>query len=166
MNTNHNVHCTIYKNAKLHPQKVAIQFADETITYQELELRIKCLSHKLQAEGIKKGDIVALYIQNSIELIVSIYAILYCRAIVLPVDIDTPIKRIHEIFSDSQAELILVTEKTKKMLLWMLKVYWLIQHLLIKAIVLLIQLKLKRQQMTMLFAFILLGLQACPKEFF
>jgi amino acid adenylation domain-containing protein len=97
----------------LYPQKVAVQFANETITYQELELKIKCLSQKLQSEGIKKGDIVAVYIPNSIELIVAIYAILYCRAIILPVDIDTPIERMQKIFSDSQPTVVLQKDGSK-----------------------------------------------------
>ena len=102
MNADLNIQKTIAEYAKLHPLKLAIQFADKTITYQELDLKIRGLSKQLQIAGVKKGDIIAVCIPNSIELIISIYAILYMGAVVLPVDLDAPIERVRTIFLDSE----------------------------------------------------------------
>ena len=107
MNLDHNIRKTLEKYSKIYPEKVALHNGNENITYSELHLRIKHLSQLLQAMGIKKGDIIAVYIPNSIEMLVSIYAILYTRAIVLPIDFESPLERVSMIFSNSHPALVL-----------------------------------------------------------
>lgn len=102
MNTNHDIQNIICKYTKKQATKTAVEFGDSVISYSELDKRIKNLSNKLKAEGVAKGSIVAVCIPNSIEMIISIYAVLYLRAVVLPINIDLPLERIQAIFSDSQ----------------------------------------------------------------
>lgn len=113
MNHDYNIYKKIQETAKIYPEKLAVQYSNEKITYQELELKIRCLSQKLQFKGIKKGDIVAVYISNSIELIVAIYAILYCNAIVMPIDIDTPIDRMKKMLLDSHPAVVLQKQNSE-----------------------------------------------------
>ena len=60
MNADYNFQTTISVYAQSTPQKLAIQYGDETITYQVLELKIRSLSKQLQIGGVRKGDIVAI----------------------------------------------------------------------------------------------------------
>lgn len=107
MNLDHNICETLERYSKVYPEKIALYYGNENITYSELHLRIKQLSQLLQDTGVKKGDIIAVCIPNSIEMIISIYAILYIRAIVLPIDIDSPLERVNTIFSNCQPVLVL-----------------------------------------------------------
>lgn len=107
MKLDHNICETIERYAKDYPEKVVLHNSNENITYTELHLRITQLSQLLQATGVKKGDIIAVYIPNSIEMLVSIYAILYVRAIVLPIDIDSPLERVSMILSNGHPALVL-----------------------------------------------------------
>ncbi len=113
MNLDYNICETLERYSKVYPEKVALHNGNENITYSELHLRIMQLSQLLQATGIKKGDIIAVYIPNSIEMLVSIYAILYARAIVLPIDFESPLERVSMIFSNSHPALVLCKKENQ-----------------------------------------------------
>jgi fatty-acyl-CoA synthase len=53
----------------MHPDKTAIIFEDEPITYRQLNEGINKCAHMLQAKGIKKGDRVSVLMLNCIEFL-------------------------------------------------------------------------------------------------
>jgi non-ribosomal peptide synthetase component F len=58
------------------PQAIAVEFADQQLTYQQLNHRANQLAHYLQAQGVRPDIIVGLCVERSIELIVAVLAIL------------------------------------------------------------------------------------------
>ena len=69
------------------PNKDAIVFYDSRTTYAELNQQVNKLAGFLQQRcGIKRGDRVLLYMQNSPQFIVAYYAILRADAMVVPVN--------------------------------------------------------------------------------
>lgn len=60
-------------NASRLPDKVAINYYGTEITYRELDYYVDCFATLLTRIGVKKGDTVALYMQNSPQLIISYY---------------------------------------------------------------------------------------------
>ncbi len=56
-----------------------------TISYGALNIEISRLAAALRREGVKKGDVVGIYMPMSIELVAAFYAIMKIGAIVLPV---------------------------------------------------------------------------------
>ena len=62
------------------PDKPAVQVGDRVVSFAELEAESNRLAHYLQAQGIGKGDHVALYAKNSVEHVVGLVAILKIRA--------------------------------------------------------------------------------------
>jgi fatty-acyl-CoA synthase len=69
------------------PNKDAIVFYDSKTTYAELNAQVNKLAGFLQKRcGIKRGDRVLLYMQNSPQFIVAYYAILRADAMVVPVN--------------------------------------------------------------------------------
>ena len=65
------------------PQKSALVFNRKRFTYAELETKANRLACSLIAGGILRGDRVAIYLENSVEAVVSIFAILKAGAVFL-----------------------------------------------------------------------------------
>ena len=58
------------------PEQVAISCGDTRITYGELQQRTDKLAHLLLSGGAKKGSIVAILLDNKVDAITSIIAVL------------------------------------------------------------------------------------------
>ena len=63
------------RSAHLTPHKTAVVDGETRKTYREMDDLSKALSARLSDLGFKKGDRVAIYMKNSIELILSFYAL-------------------------------------------------------------------------------------------
>ena len=68
------------------PDKVAIKYYGALITYSELLDQVERIAGWLQSRGVKRGDRVLLYLQNSPQWIIGYYAILRADAAVIPVN--------------------------------------------------------------------------------
>ena len=82
---------SVYENlaisARRYPDKPAIIFYDSPLTYRALQADVDALAGYLQqACGVRKGDRVLLYMQNSPQFIIGYYAILRADAVVVPVN--------------------------------------------------------------------------------
>ncbi len=63
-------------SAKRHAEKTALHFGDRTYTYRELYQQAASLADYLHANGLKKGDRVIIYLENSPETVISIFGTL------------------------------------------------------------------------------------------
>ena len=68
----------------------------------------------LISNKVKQGDVVGIFLDKSLEMIVSILAILKCGAIYLPIDIHYPDSRINYIIENSGATTILTDTDTER----------------------------------------------------
>ncbi|MDP2726623.1 MAG: class I adenylate-forming enzyme family protein [Dehalococcoidia bacterium] len=66
---------TLERSARLCPDKTALIYEDQRVTYKELNDRVDALASSLQALGIKKGDRVAIDLVNCPEQIVAYFAV-------------------------------------------------------------------------------------------
>ncbi|MHA6250869.1 class I adenylate-forming enzyme family protein [Oceanobacillus sp. CAU 1775] len=78
------IHEYLEENALEHPNKVAINFYGTEITYHELNTYINRTASFLVANGIQKGDAVALFMQNSPQFIIGYFAAQKIGAIPAP----------------------------------------------------------------------------------
>lgn len=96
------------EQVRLSPQQTAIVHNGVAISYQALDQQSTDLAVYLtREEGIKPGDRVALLLEKSPEVIVSILAILKCGAIYAPLDTNTPAKRLEKILDILAPELVI-----------------------------------------------------------
>lgn len=63
------------------PQGAALLYADSAISYRDANQRANRIAHYLHAQGIRKGDVVALFIENRPELLLSVLAVAKLGAI-------------------------------------------------------------------------------------
>ena len=98
-------------SARRYPGKGAIYYYGTTLTYAELRCSAEALAGYLQhACGVRRGDRVLLYTQNSPQFVIGYYAILRADAVVVPVN---PMNRRDELahyVADSDARVIVSTQ--------------------------------------------------------
>ncbi|KAF9943845.1 hypothetical protein BGZ72_003264, partial [Mortierella alpina] len=68
------------------------------------------LAHHLTQAGLRRGDFVALLFERSIELVVTVLAILKVGAAYVPIDTRTPADRLAYILSDTASKLLVTSE--------------------------------------------------------
>ncbi|WP_212003867.1 non-ribosomal peptide synthetase [Chitinophaga sp. HK235] len=99
------------KQAKLHPEQVAVQYEDKQLTYHALWQHALQLATLLKDSGIGPKDVVALVCDRSEMMITGMLGVLKAGAAYLPVDADYPDERIQYILKDSAAKFILTTRQ-------------------------------------------------------
>jgi len=98
----------VHDVARQNGTKAAIIFADEPISYAELDARIERAANGLAARGIGHGDRVALLLPNVPDFIVAYYAVMRCGAVVVPVNVLYKNEEIAYILRDSEAKVLIV----------------------------------------------------------
>lgn len=89
------------------PRTIAIEFEDQTCTYDELERRARRLAGHLRNAGAARGKIVALFLDRSENLPVALLATMKSGAAYLPLDPETPPARIQLCLDDAVPAVVL-----------------------------------------------------------
>ncbi len=85
------------------PSSTALIIGDEQISYGELGTRIGCVASSLRELGVQPGDRLALLMPNSVEYLVSYYALLRIGAVAVPLNPLLREPEVHYIMEDCQA---------------------------------------------------------------
>ncbi len=95
--------------ARTFPDRVALVHGDRQMTYGELDARASRLAARLQRQGIRPGDRVAVSLPRSAELIVALLGILKTGAAYVPVDPAYPAERLAYLFADCRPAAVIGT---------------------------------------------------------
>ena len=99
---------SLFKQTALRlPDKIAIEFEDQRVTFKEIDLNANKVANALQSIGIIKGDRVAQYMSNSLELVYSLLGNFKNGSIVVPMNISFKGQEINHILSDSGAKAVI-----------------------------------------------------------
>ena len=93
--------------ARRFPDKTAVVFQDERITYNKLDALSNCLAHTLRQNGVQRGDRVGILMQKSVAAVVSVFGVLKANAVYVPLDRSAPAKRIRYALRDCHLECVL-----------------------------------------------------------
>ncbi|RUL78898.1 non-ribosomal peptide synthetase [Dyella choica] len=93
---------TFERHARQTPDAIAAIDQGHEISYGALNARANRLARRLLVEGVAAGDIVAVAVPRSIELVVAWLAILKCGAAYLSLDINYPIARLNAMLVDAR----------------------------------------------------------------
>ncbi|SDG45461.1 thioester reductase domain-containing protein [Desulfosporosinus hippei] len=89
------------------PEKIALVFENNQLTYQELNNRSNKLARFLLKKGVAKEEIVGFSVERSFDLVVGILGILKSGAAYLPIDPSYPRERIEHMLRDSNCRFLL-----------------------------------------------------------
>jgi amino acid adenylation domain-containing protein len=92
------------------PNRVAVVFEDQQLTYRELNARANQLAHYLQALGVGPDVLVSICMQRSIEMVVGLLGVLKAGGAYLPLDPTYPKERLTFMLSDAQTPVLLTQQ--------------------------------------------------------
>jgi amino acid adenylation domain-containing protein len=90
-------------SARRGANKVALICGDRRLTFGNVEQECNRLAHALQAHGVRRGDRVAIYLDNTVEAVLSIFAILKAGAVFLMINPTTKADKVVYTLNDSRA---------------------------------------------------------------
>lgn len=101
----------ISKQAKKHPDKIAIRHNGQSITYGELDLRSNQVAAYFIANNVNSNDTVAVAIDRSISLLLCLLGLVKAGAAYLPIDPHLPTDRTNFILGNSGAKFLCTAHK-------------------------------------------------------
>lgn len=100
----------LWESAQRFPEKTAIIFQGQKISYRELDGLANGFANALAKLGVKKGDRVALYMTNRPEYIISLYGIARVGAVFSPMNPTYKEGEIQHQLHDAEASVLVVQE--------------------------------------------------------
>lgn len=96
------------------PDATALVYGDTSLTYEELNTRANRLARHLRTLGARPGAVVAVSVPRSVDLVVSLLAVLKAGAAYLPLDPDYPEQRLAYMLRDA-APVCAVTDRAGRL---------------------------------------------------
>jgi natural product biosynthesis luciferase-like monooxygenase protein len=110
------IHELIAAQAARTPDAIALICRDLRVTYGELDARASRVANKLRVLGVGPGDLVGVYVERSIEMMVGLLAILKAGAAYVPMDPTYPANRIAMMLEDAKARVVVTLGRLRAQL--------------------------------------------------
>jgi long-chain acyl-CoA synthetase len=91
-------------SAERFPDKVSLVAGTQRLTYRTLQEQANRLAHSLVELGVQRGDRVAIYLENSVEAVLSIFATLKAGGVFLMVNPSTKADKLAYILNNCRAK--------------------------------------------------------------
>ena len=98
------------RNFRENPNKIAVEFEDEALTYAELERRACILAGKLKQLDIKPEELIGIHLNRSPNLIVAILGTWMAGGAYVPLDPAFPKERLAFMVDDSKLRIVISEE--------------------------------------------------------
>jgi len=89
------------------PEAEALVFAEEQVSYEELNRRANQLAHHLRELGVGAETLVAVLLERSVELVVGLLGVLKAGGAYVPIDPEYPAERVRYMLADCGARVLL-----------------------------------------------------------
>lgn len=101
------LHHHLQRSASRTPARTAVVCAGQRHSFGEVLQRSRALAATLQRQGVERGDRVALFLDNGIEFVVGVYAILLAGGVFMPVNPLTKHDKLAYMLADARARALL-----------------------------------------------------------
>ena len=101
------LHELFEEQVKKTPDSIAVEFGSKSLTYKEFNEKANQLAHYLKKLGIGPDSLVGVYMERSMEMVLSLYGILKAGGAYVPLDPEYPSNRISNITEDTRATVVL-----------------------------------------------------------
>ncbi len=108
-NSSDGVENQIWQNANQNPEKIAVRFNTQSLSYKELTTKADSLAAWIQRQSTEENRLFGVFLNRGIDLLVALLAILRSGGAYLPLDPAYPPERIAYILEDAKVPL-LITE--------------------------------------------------------
>ncbi|MDX6220176.1 MAG: long-chain acyl-CoA synthetase [Frankiales bacterium] len=110
--TAHNLSDLVHDAATATPEKPALLFHGETVTWAELDARVSAAARGLQALGAAAGDRVAVHLGNTPDFAVAYFGALRAGCVALPINTGYTADELAYVLSDSAASVVITSVGT------------------------------------------------------
>jgi amino acid adenylation domain-containing protein len=105
------IHDLVEAQVEQTPEGIAALCETEQLTYRELNARANQLAHYLRRVGVGPEGLVGIYLERSLEMLVSILGVLKAGGAYVPLDPEYPKERLAFMIADSQVRVILTERR-------------------------------------------------------
>ncbi|MDG4858134.1 amino acid adenylation domain-containing protein [Streptomyces sp. T-3] len=92
------------------PDAVAVRFRGQEVSYAELDALSNRLAHALRRQGVGAQDLVGVFMQRSVEMVVALLGIQKAQGAYVPMDPDYPADRIAYMVEDAAMKVVLTQD--------------------------------------------------------
>jgi len=110
------IHHFLETSAKSFPDKVALVHEEVRATYQQLNSQANQLAQFFIQKGVTPGDRVVLLLENSLEYVVSYYAVLKAGGVAVPMNTELKPDGLRPLLHELEAKLMVSTRKFERLL--------------------------------------------------
>jgi amino acid adenylation domain-containing protein len=107
------IHQVFEAQAKRTPDRIAVVFEGEQLTYKELDQRANQLARYLQSIGVGPETLVGIFVERSLEMVVGLYGILKAGGAYVPLDPAYPAERIAYMLEEADVPVLLTQAKLR-----------------------------------------------------
>jgi amino acid adenylation domain-containing protein len=93
------------------PNAIALQFEDHVLSYAQLNERVNRLARYLLGSGVKADEVVGVYMERSVDMVVALLATWKAGATYVPLDPTFPLERLKMVFEDMTRPTVLTQAK-------------------------------------------------------
>jgi acyl-CoA synthetase (AMP-forming)/AMP-acid ligase II len=105
------VHHFLERSAMRHPEKKAVWYNDQWMTYLEINRKADTFAGFLVEQGIKQGHRVALLYENCFDYIISFFGILKAGCVVVALPAETTSNSIYYVVKDCGATALIMSKR-------------------------------------------------------
>lgn len=105
-----------YQVAKQFAERIALSYEGGKLTYRQLNEQSNQVAHMLVANGLQKGNHVAIFMERSKETVISLLGVLKAGGVYVPIDPSYPKERCQYLLNDTGAPYILTKNEYKALL--------------------------------------------------
>jgi len=105
------IHQLFEQQAERTPEREAVRFEGQSVTYGELNRRANRLAHRLLAMGVGPDVLVGVSMERSVEMVVALYGVLKAGGAYVPLDPDYPKDRLAYMMADSGVKRVVTASK-------------------------------------------------------
>ena len=98
------------------PDDIAVVFEGENLSYRELDRRANRLANELIRIGVKAGVLVGVYVERSLDLMVSTLGVLKAGGAYVPLDPSFPSERIEYMIEDARLTVVVAQRELASIL--------------------------------------------------
>lgn len=104
------VHQLFEQQVRRTPNNIAVIGETEQLTYTELNTKANQLAHYLRGLGVGPEVTVAIFLERSPDLVISLLSVLKAGGVYVPIDPSYPLERLRFMLEDSDAAVLLTQE--------------------------------------------------------
>jgi long-chain acyl-CoA synthetase len=108
------VNSLLERSAQIDPGKIALVCGARRLTYRELDEMAERLAAGLRAQGLIRGDRVVIFLENSIEAVLSIFAVLKAGATIVPIGRTVKADKLAHIMNDCEPAIIVADQRASQ----------------------------------------------------